>query len=641
MAQPEIVSNLGHALDARLYPAVTRWNRLEGRPRTHDFDRALKAEVRDALWMLSRQWQMGEFQGEDAGSPVTARICFDTAAIDRFQAADAAPELLDLAQPLETRVERRALPLRAGAQYLSLDLRIAVGRRWLKRLAREFSAGGLTVDYRGAYRTEYAVAVPDPSAAADALVCAHPDAWQAAGLAAERAIDGIALLEHAAQPGQSVIDNIGAAAADEPRLIAMGGELARWFTSLIAQPPPDAPDAWIPSRLEYQFGCEAPLGESGAMRAEEYYQGTLDWYALERARTEPRAGGARDIKTFIPASIAFEGMPNPRWWAFEDQRVNFGEVRPDTTDLGKLLLMEFALMYANDWFVFPWTLDIGTVTEVKGLALTNTFGERFWIEPVREAPLADWQRWAAFTLGSATPEHPSPPSRLVLVPTAPKVQQGDPLEEVALIRDEMANMVWAIERRIVLPSGGTKPGAEAAEELFAFLQRPLADELRRLQDRQVELEAVPAADRTPAEVAELAAVLLRLAELLPPPPAAPIRYQAMTRVPEHWIPFIPVHVEGSARETQLQRAAMPRILAGDPDRPQKIRPRTSLIRHGLPRAYFIHEEEVPRAGAVVTQSYQRTRWIGGQAITWFGARKQTGRGEGWSGLAFDQILPIA
>ena len=30
------------------------------------------AEVRDALWMLTRQWQMGEFEGDDAGSPIEA-----------------------------------------------------------------------------------------------------------------------------------------------------------------------------------------------------------------------------------------------------------------------------------------------------------------------------------------------------------------------------------------------------------------------------------------------------------------------------------------------------------------------------------------------------------------------------------------
>jgi hypothetical protein len=51
----------------------------------------------------------------------------------------------------------------------------------------------------------------------------------------------------------------------------------------------------------------------------------------------------------------------------------------------------------------------------------------------------------------------------------------------------------------------------------------------------------------------------------------------------------------------------------------------------------VYEERVPRAGAIVAQSYQRTRWVGGTVLTWFGARKQTGRGEGWSSLRFDSL----
>ena len=125
-----------------------------------------------------------------------------------------------------------------------------------------------------------------------------------------------------------------------------------------------------------------------------------------------------------------------------------------------------------------------------------------------------------------------------------------------------------------------------------------------------------------------------------PDSLAPIRYQVMNTVPEQWIPFIPVHLDNSVREIQLQRAALPRILEGDPGSPAKVRPRTTLLRQNLPRAYFIHEEEVPRAGAVVSQSYQRARWTKGEVFTWLGARKQTGRGEGSSGLRYDQIVPV-
>ena len=121
-------------------------------------------------------------------------------------------------------------------------------------------------------------------------------------------------------------------------------------------------------------------------------------------------------------------------------------------------------------------------------------------------------------------------------------------------------------------------------------------------------------------------------------------HEVMNTVPENWIPFIPVHVENSNREIQLQRAAMPRILEGDPDRPEKVRPRTMLLRKGLDRtpakSYFLHEEEVLGAGVRVTQAFQRARWRNGQVFVWLGVRKQTGRGEGHSGLVFDRIVDI-
>jgi hypothetical protein len=124
---------------------------------------------------------------------------------------------------------------------------------------------------------------------------------------------------------------------------------------------------------------------------------------------------------------------------------------------------------------------------------------------------------------------------------------------------------------------------------------------------------------------------------------AKIRYQIVNSVPENWIPFIPVHVDGDNRQIQLQRAAMPRILLNDPNVPKKVEPRTWLLRQGLDdksrSTYFMHEEEVPRRRVKVDKSFQRARWYNGQVYNWIGIRKKTGRGEGSSGLAFDQILP--
>lgn len=119
----------------------------------------------------------------------------------------------------------------------------------------------------------------------------------------------------------------------------------------------------------------------------------------------------------------------------------------------------------------------------------------------------------------------------------------------------------------------------------------------------------------------------------------------MSSVPENWIPMIPVHVAGDNREVQLRRAALLRIMEGDTDpTPEPVRPRTSLLRAGLDEAprtgYLLHEEEVPRAGTAVTTSFQRTRWNAGRTFVWLGVRKQTGRGEGSSGLAFDRLVDV-
>jgi hypothetical protein len=110
---------------------------------------------------------------------------------------------------------------------------------------------------------------------------------------------------------------------------------------------------------------------------------------------------------------------------------------------------------------------------------------------------------------------------------------------------------------------------------------------------------------------------------------AAIRYVLGTTVPENWIPFIPVHLPGSDTEIQLQRARLP---GAKP-------PKGVLLNEAQP-VYFINEEEVPRSGILVQRSYQRTRWLNGRTYLWIGRRKETGKGEGWSNLKFDQIEDI-
>jgi len=614
------ITDLQQTLERRLFPTITLWNRLEARPRAEKFDRALKAEVRDALWMLTRQWQLGEFQGDDAGSPVFAKAHLSTTRLDKYQAGGDPVEPFDDRTPLEAKVERRPVAFTLEGCDVALDLRLLMGRQWLKLLTAA-GAGSFSADYLA----KYPIKLPDPTAAADAPICAHAEVWSSFAAVGGRRMDGAKLYQYLVEsPAHHASDGLSIPAGDQPKVDALGKKFVGWFQRLFFQPEASGGDAWEPSRLEYRFACSAPedSGEK-VLAAEEYFHGRLDWYNLDVVPGSPTLGvpeggtpaaPASETRTLLPVPLSFEGMPNTRWWAFEEGRTNFGDVRPDTTDLAKLLLIEFGLVYANDWFLMPYSLKAGSLARIQGLAVTNVFGERTWIEAAGRGPDDDWQRWAMFLLNTQGKGNEPADTSLVLLPTVPKVQEGRPLEEVMLVRDEVANMVWGVEKTIPLPTGEGKPGGEAARETSAFFQQELE---RRFPNG------------TPA----------------PPKPAAKLRYQVMTAVPEHWIPFIPVHVPGSNREIQLQRAAMPRLLKGDPDDPKKVRPRTSLLRQGLDQpnatALFLHEEEVPRTGVRVTQSFQRTRWRDGNVWVWLGVRKQTGRGEGSSGLAFDRLVDVS
>ena len=155
------------------------------------------------------------------------------------------------------------------------------------------------------------------------------------------------------------------------------------------------------------------------------------------------------------------------------------------------------------------------------------------------------------------------------------------MEQVHFLRDEMANMVWAVERRVMSRLG----------EAFDL----------SLGDRPTSASA--------------------------PPVTAPTRYQLGTDVPPNWRPFIPTHLPGSSRAIRLQRARLP-------DQPAH----TAGAILAVPGPYFLAEEEVPRAGTIVDRAFKRARWIDGTSFLWIGRRSSTGRGEGSSGLAFDQII---
>ena len=139
-------------------------------------------------------------------------------------------------------------------------------------------------------------------------------------------------------------------------------------------------------------------------------------------------------------------MPSDRLFAFEDSAVYLGGLEARRADLARMAVMEFALAYSVDWFEVPLELPYGSVTRLDRVLVTDTFGVKVTVASAREAARPGW---TAFQSAPLT-RNDRLADLFVLAPTLPFTLHGDPLEEVVLFRDEMANLVWGVER--VVPS---------------------------------------------------------------------------------------------------------------------------------------------------------------------------------------------
>jgi hypothetical protein len=565
-------------------PAVTAYNRLEPRPRTHDFSRSLRAEVRDALWMLTRQWQMGEFEAEDAGSPVDARLVTRRLQIERVAAGPNPPHAYDDSIPLEAMVEREAVPF-------THVLRLQVAQYFLK-----LHPPALRAKYLPRYRNAFAFAQDR-----DDDFRGQVDGLNLYRATRRLGFDGEALLK--AIDDGSFDTAVPVDAGDAAALTPLTADLRAWLARQYTQPPPGEERVWDSSRLDYSLSAAAPVDAERqlVLVASRYDGGHLDWSSFEldpnAAPLQVEAAPAppapqQDALSFLPARASFKGMPSPRFWEMEERQVNFGALNAQTTDHLLLVFAELGLIYGNDWFVLPYRVPVNTLCEVLSLVVTDVFGDRTLIRAADEGEDSAWQRWSLFDLSNVG--ELGSYNRQFLLPSAlGEGFESEPIERVQFLRDETANMVWAVEEVIPDATGGG-------------------------------IDAYVAGDKT---------------GVLPPTiheSTASIRYLLGTTVPENWIPFLPVQRPGSAQDITFQRAAMPKM--GTPPR-DVVRAKGVLLNEPqLP--WFVNEEEIPFSGTSITRFYQRARWYDGRTYVWIGRSRETGRGVGSSGLRFDQIQPF-
>ena len=566
---------------------------LEPRNQCPDMQDGLQARVHDPLWLLARQWQTGEFKADDAGSTVGAQLQLETAPLTRYRSANAASAVsyAPAKTPLETIVERETVNAAPG-----VNLRAAAEAGL--HFTRLLSSRGLA-KYTGPFVSSFALRPPTEAerGTLDAATLNY------LSVMASRVINGAALYAKLAPtragnapvvfPAEAPFNAV--TAADLPNMVRAATEWVDWYDELFSQPKPGE-TAWVKERMEYSFAvaCKTSRGEL-AMTAPEYYDGRLDWYSfdLDAAKKLNATGKVSATTTsFLPAPVSFRGMPARRYWEMEDARVNFANIEAAPQDLARSLLVTFALEFGNDWFLVPVTMPVGSLSLVRALVVTNSFGQKLQVQHTTQVD-GEQPAWRMFGLSSAqAAAGPDPGLKFMdaffLPPVLGLSLEGEAVEDVLLLRDEMANMAWAVERTIESPSGRRLDRHES------FAQK---------QQREGGADG--------SQTSALGRLWYRLG----------------TDAPDFWIPLLPVL---SGATVQLKRGTLPVAPSGT-----VTQPLGRILEPG--RELLLRDEEVPREGARLTRSYQYARWIDGSTQLWAGRRKQPGRGEGSSGLRFDVL----
>ncbi|OJJ19700.1 hypothetical protein BKI52_19400 [marine bacterium AO1-C] len=602
------------------------WNRLEARPTRENYAQALTAETYDPLWLLTRQWQFGEFKGEDTGTAVFTHVETEHSKMSRFAPENTGfgnTEVYNDRIPVEARVEAEQVPF-------DLKTHLQISMYWRKLLKAYFPYSSFQALY-DAFKNAYRLNVTtggNPVEEANQGVFPKAQVLQQTG---RWLLNGAQLYQDfkaTVGVGNSIMNLLPQTLALSTTQVNDLGNLAlgflHWFEGLFIQPTTNT--SWKPENMEYQFAHAVPSSDPQAPKtaivAQEYYHGKLDWYNYTIAHgAHHNLVGAASLpneqvevttqnRTMLPGPVRYRGMPVPRFWEFEDGVVDFGKFYENTTDLPQALLAQFGLIYSNDWQIVPYKVPVGSLSTVKKIVVTDVFGQKTVVNAANQKLDPTWQSWSMFNLNqSNAPLGSYPDNRLFMPPTVHKSLESEPIEEVLFTRDEMNNLVWGIERVIASPLG----------------ERTQWNELVRKRKAQLQ-------------------TLVNFNNASPATPlvATDFVYDYITNeIPENWIPFIRVQRTGQPDRRYLQRGKMERYWPNVPGTARFIQPMSVLLQENTSNAgtgvYFLKEEEVPRAGILVTCSFQRTRWFGGKVINWLGRQKRAGVGESNSNLAFDTL----
>jgi len=580
-------SGTGHvSLGGR--PSVTTWARLEPRARFEDLELAiqagLEAPVHDAAWMLARQWQVGEFTGEDGGSPVIARVAAEAGPIARYAVNRPAPLTVEpfdpRAMPLEAAVERERA--RASVQA-RIDRRVDGGLHFLRILRERLRNAARANVYRTRYLEVYALA---PPAELDDETARYADVIARRVIDADRLAADLRSAPSGTLPPRPKVDP-----PDSSAIKQAAAEWLRWYDALVSETAAGA-SAWNPERLEYSFKVGADLGgREVVLAAPEHACGLLDWHSFVvepgSVLRDPRTPAAPTVPVsaaVIPAALRFAGMPASRWWELEDAAVDFGTANVGAADLARMVFIEYATACSNDWFVIPLAgVPVGSLLQVKSFSVVDTFGNASNVGALSAATTGAFRLFELTQEGA--PNGGTSAGMFFLPPVVATLCEGEPVEEVVAARDEVGNVAWAIERAVESPAG-----------------------------RRVMREAPPGS-------------------AVPPPSQGVPRYRVADFPPPNWMPLVP--------DMAARRLTLGATLHQRPDGTLHPNvPAGALLEPPAPgQPLRIHDAEIPLSGLRLTRTYRYARWVGGSTHLWVGREKRAAIVEVTSGLRFDRLEP--
>ncbi len=567
------------------------WTRLEGGSVSADLTPGLSARIADPLWMLARQWQVGELAGEDAGSPMLTTAVVDHQPVGEFRVGKGVVQALEENSTLEAQIECEDVYAGPSRPRLAAVL----GAHLLRLAAQGGADAGLTKRLRRTYR----LAVVPPTGLPDDV--RDPRGSLELELLARRAFDGLALAAHL----RAVLDAAGAHGAPAPPKpvdpalgdVRVPDSLAARFLadaeSLVQRPGGGA--VWDVERLEYRFSVAAPAFAGGTvLTAQGYPGGHLDWSDVDVALAPdpPLGTGARSQRVrSVAVPVQYPGMPANRFWEIEDGAVSWADLDGGPTDLARYLVGSYAVLFGDDWSLLGVDLPRGSLTQVRSVTVLDSFGRTIDVpataasDHVREGEARAWRFWELS--GDPSPARGEAP--LLLLPAAlPPHELGRPVEEVSFLRDEVANLGWAMERVVEAPSGRRV--------------------VRSGGPRPDPGQAAPAGDAGGAW-----------------------RYDLATPVPANAVPLVPVRLSETDPSIRFQRGRIATSADGS-------RGAVGLVL--VPdRRLLLHEEEIPGGGIQVSRAWESCRAPDGGLLLWMSRRKRPGRGPRAPGLRHDVVTP--